>query len=101
VVYLADAGRGLPKRARIQYNLGLLLQQLGRSSDAEAAFNQALSLEPVNHDYLLALADFYLKQRRLPEARVIAQQMTALSPGDPTGPKIIDLIERLEAVPQD
>ena len=101
VVYLADAGRGLPKRARIQYNLGLLLQQLGRSSDAEAAFNQALSLEPVNHDYLLALADFYLKQKNLPQARDIAEQMMALSPGDPTGPKIIDLIERLEAVRQD
>ena len=101
VVYLADAGHGLPKRSRIQYNLGLLLQQLGRSSEAEVALNQALSIEPVNHDYLLALADFYLKQRQLPQARALAKQMTVLFPNDPTGQKIIDLIERLQTVSPD
>ena len=47
------------------------------------------------------LGDSALEEVADHEARDIAEQMMALSPGDPTGPKIIDLIERLEAVRQD
>jgi len=100
VVYLSRAGQGLPDRARIQYNLGLLLQQLSRSVEAEKALAKALMIEPANRDFLLALADFYFKQRRWNDARRIAKQMKAMHPGDPTGQKIIDLIQQREAVLQ-
>jgi tetratricopeptide (TPR) repeat protein len=99
VDFLSQAGRGLPDRARIQYNLGLLLQQLNRGSEAEKALAKALTIEPSNRDFALALADFYFKQRRWEAARRIAKQMITLHPDDPTGLKILDLIQQREAPP--
>ena len=67
--YLELAARGMPKRARIHYNLGLLRQHLKQDSDAEASLLKAQELEPDNLDYLYALADFYLKRRKLTESQ--------------------------------
>ena len=50
--YLKQAARGLPTRARIHYNLGLLMQYLKQDLDAEAALLKAQELEPDNLDYL-------------------------------------------------
>jgi tetratricopeptide (TPR) repeat protein len=92
--YLIQATKGMPKRARIHYNLGLLLQHLGQDSDAEASLLRAQELEPDNLDYLYALADFYLKRRKLQKARNIAKEMVARHPSQRIGQDILNLIEK-------
>jgi Tfp pilus assembly protein PilF len=96
--YLDLAAMGMPARARIHYNLGLLLQHLKRDSDAEASLLRAKELEPDNLDYLYALADFYLKRKKLRKARSIAEEMKARHPSQRIGHDIFNLIEKnLEA----
>ncbi|UCG06836.1 MAG: tetratricopeptide repeat protein [Desulfobacterales bacterium] len=92
--YLKQAARGMPDRARIHYNLGLLLQRLKQDSDAEAALLKAQELEPDNLDYLYALADFYLKRKKLQQARNIAREMVARHPSQQIGHDILNLIEK-------
>jgi Tfp pilus assembly protein PilF len=96
--YLDLAAGGMPARARIHYNLGLLLQHLKRDSDAEVSLLRAKELEPDNLDYLYALADFYLKRKKLRKARSIAEEMKARHPSHRIGHDIFNLIEKnLEA----
>jgi predicted CXXCH cytochrome family protein len=92
--YLKLAARGMPDRSRVHYNLGLLLEHLKQDSDAEAALLKAKELEPDNLDYLYALADFYLKRKRLPQARAIAEEMVARHPADRVGHEILNLIKK-------
>ncbi len=92
--YLERAAKGLPEHSRIQYNLGLLLHALKRHSQAEAALQRALSLEPINMDYLYALADFYLKRNRLAEAGKIAERMVDAHPDQRVGREVLELIDR-------
>ncbi len=91
--YLKQAAKGMPNRARIHYNLGLLLQHLKKDSDAEASLLKAQELEPDNFDYLYALADFYLKRKKLQQARSIAEEMVARHPTQRIGHDILNLIE--------
>jgi tetratricopeptide (TPR) repeat protein len=92
--HLKVASQGMPKRARIQYNLGLLLQHLKRDSDAEAALLAAIEIEPDNLDYLYALADFYLKRKKLLKASSIAQEMVAKHPDQRIGHDILNFVEK-------
>ena len=96
--YLKQAASGMPDRARVHYNLGLLLQYLKQDLEAEDALLKAKELEPDNLDYLYALADFYLKKRKLQLARSIAKEMVARHPTQRIGHDMLDLIEKnLEA----
>jgi predicted Zn-dependent protease len=72
----------------------LLLQVLQRDSEAEAALQRALGLEPANMDYLYALADFYLKRNRLGEAKKMAEKMVAAHPDQRIGRDLMEMIER-------
>jgi Tfp pilus assembly protein PilF len=92
--YLKQATEGMPARARIHYNLGLLLQHLKQDSDAEASLLKAQELEPDNLDYLYALADFYLKRKKLQQARSIAKEMVARHPTQQIGHDILGHIEK-------
>jgi tetratricopeptide (TPR) repeat protein len=92
--HLASAAEGMPDRARIRFNLGLLLQHLKQDSDAEAALLAALELEPDNLDYLYALADFYLKRKKLQQAKGIAEQMVAKHPAQRIGHDLLEMINR-------
>jgi len=92
--YLDLAAKGMPKRARIHYNLGLLLQHLKRDSDAEVSLLNAKELEPDNLDYLYALADFYLKRKKLQKAGSMAKEMVARHPNQRIGHDILNLIEK-------
>jgi len=92
-IYLKQAAQGMPERARIHYNLGLLLQHLKKDSDAEASLLKAQELEPDNLDYLYALAEFYLKRRKLLKAKSIAEKMVTRHPAQKIGHDILDLIE--------
>lgn len=49
--YLERAAKGMPDRSRVQYNLGLLFQVLQRDTQAEAALQKTLGMEPANLDY--------------------------------------------------
>ena len=92
--FLERAAAGLPSRSRVHYNLGLLRTELGRDEGAEEALSHALSLEPTNPDYLYALADFYVKRARWPEALRIAERMIATHPDAPIGPDLKRQIEQ-------
>ncbi len=83
--FLSEAAAGMPDRARIHYNLGLLQQQLGKDREAEASLRRAIEIEPESMDFLYALADFFVKRGRLPEAKLIAEQMVAKHPTSPLG----------------
>ncbi|MCJ7684054.1 MAG: tetratricopeptide repeat protein [Desulfobacteraceae bacterium] len=94
VQYVSKAALGMPKRARVQYNLGLLLQQLGRTEEAEAALLRSLEMEPDSIDYLHAVADHYLRQGKLHEARRIAEQMVAKHPKNNLGRRLLRFIDQ-------
>ena len=92
--HLDLAAGGMPGRARIHYNLGLLRQHLKQDSDAEASLLKAQELAPDNLDYLYALADFYLKRRKLNKARSIAEEIVARHPNQRIGHDMLNLIEK-------
>jgi tetratricopeptide (TPR) repeat protein len=78
--YLDRAAAGLSQRARVQYNYGLLLAQVGRDDEAEVALRSALDLEPENYDYLYALIEFYYRRSRFGKALVLADRMIETHP---------------------
>lgn len=49
---------------------------------AEAALSKALFLEPENFDFLLAMADYYLKKEQFSKAVSVAQKMILLFPNN-------------------
>ena len=93
-VYLKRAARGMPGRARVHYNLGLLLQHLKRDSEAEVALARAMTLEPDNINYLYALTEYYLKRGKFQEAKPIAEQMVARHPEVQVGHNLLSIINR-------
>jgi tetratricopeptide (TPR) repeat protein len=93
-VYMEKASKGMPERARVHYNLGLLLQYLRQDAEAEAALLKALKLDTDNMDYLYALADHYLKRGKLQKAKIIAEQMVAKHPDQRIGHELLEFIER-------
>ena len=60
-----DSGPALPEA---HVNLGNLLQQTGRASEAEAAYRQALTLKPTLAEAHRNLSSVLLWQNRIPEA---------------------------------
>jgi len=92
-LYLERAAKGMPERARVHYNLGLLQQYLNRQEAAEASLKRAVRLEPGSLDFLYALADFFIKQKRWQEAERVAQQMVKVHPDVKTGHDILNYIQ--------
>ncbi len=79
---LAEAARLLPTRARVQYNLGLALQQLGQRKPAEAALLQAQRLDPL--DPAALRPGRVLRPGRQPaKALQSAEKLQSLRPDDP------------------
>jgi tetratricopeptide (TPR) repeat protein len=93
VEYLEIAAEQNPDRSRIFYNLGLLYQYLENFNEAKGNLQKCLNLEPDNFDYLLALADFYIKQGDPAKARPLAEKMIQLYPENTTGQEILNLID--------
>jgi tetratricopeptide (TPR) repeat protein len=98
-VFMKRAAEATPDMARPHYNLGLTLQMLERHSEAEASLLRALDIEPSNMDYLYALADHYMKRRRLQDALSIAERMIATHPDARVGHDLKALIERNTQTP--
>ena len=79
---LAKAARLLPTRARVHYNLGLALQQLGQRPPAEASLLQAERLDPADAATPYALAVFYVQGGEQAKALQWATKAQALRPDD-------------------
>jgi Tfp pilus assembly protein PilF len=95
VRYLRKAAEGMPTRARVHYNLGLLLQQLKRLDEAERYLLRALQIEPDSMDYLFAVADHYIKRRKLAEAKRVAELMISKHPSNDLGRRLLRVIEQM------
>jgi tetratricopeptide (TPR) repeat protein len=78
----------MPRNARIRYNLGLLLQQLGRLEEATTALEGAVAIEPRSADLLFALGDHYLRRGRADDALTVAERLTAVVPDHPAGQQL-------------
>jgi len=94
VVFLERAAVLQPDRARAHYNSGLALQALGRIDEAGAALLRAVEVDPVNLDYLYALADHHARAGNLRAALVVAEQMIAIHPESPIGRDLKAQLER-------
>ena len=88
VVFLRRASEGLPERAMVHYNYGLAAQSLGRLEEAERALSRALALEPENPDFLLALADHFLRREMPTRALEMADRLLEVAPGHPRGQRL-------------
>jgi len=93
-LYLSTAARGMPNRARVSYNLGMLMDFLQKDMEAEAALRQALAISPDNAEYLIALAQFYLKRGKYREAKPFAKRLSKVHPTNPAGPKMLEFIHQ-------
>jgi superkiller protein 3 len=74
-----------PQNAVYQYNLGLLLAELGRHAEAEAAFRRAIELNP---DYAAAwnnLGALYQSLQRHEEAETAYRRVIEFDPDDAQG----------------
>ncbi len=90
---LGDAVRLMPRRARVLYNYGLTLQQMGRRHAAEAALLRAYELDTGDSQIVYALAIFYLQQQADARAMVYAKHLSELTSTD-AGAR--QLLERLQ-----
>ena len=86
---LAEAARLLPTRARVHYNYGLALDQMGRDDLAEASLLRAQRLDPEDPAAPYALALFYANSGRRNQALDWAERLRTLRPGDPQVHRLI------------
>jgi tetratricopeptide (TPR) repeat protein len=84
----------MPDRSRVHYNLGLLLDYLGRDVQSESTLQRALKLEPANIEYLNAIVQYYLKREMYQEAKRIAEQIISRHPTNRLGPQLMEIINR-------
>jgi Tfp pilus assembly protein PilF len=71
----------MPDYGRVHYNHGQVLLVLDQPEQAEAALLMALSTEPRNQDFFVALADYYLKSGQPEKARDLAINSLRQFPG--------------------
>ena len=69
--YLGKAAVGM-NYGRAHYNHGQVLMVLNKPRQAETALQKALSLEPQNQEFFIALAQLFLKNGRPDKARSLA-----------------------------
>jgi predicted CXXCH cytochrome family protein len=81
---MATAVRLDPTQARMQYNLGLAQQQIGKGDEAELALRAACEIDPRMADAWHALALVYAERGDWERARQCADRLTRLAPAEPT-----------------
>lgn len=74
-----------PAQASAWFNLGFVLEELGRIDEAEAAFRQATDLEPLLDRAWYGLGLCLIRQRRFDAAVEALRRNTALQPMSPFG----------------
>ena len=85
---LRRAVDALPERARVRYNHGLLLGQLGRKSEAERVLLEAHDLDPQDPSILQALTALYEERGDARRARIFAERWRTIHPSAPPPPSI-------------
>jgi predicted CXXCH cytochrome family protein len=94
--YLEIAAQQIGGRPRIFYNLGLIYQFIGENENAEVNLKKCLDMDPGNFDFLLALADHYLKAGAGEKARPLAKKLMELYPESPTGSDLLRMIDEAD-----
>jgi Tfp pilus assembly protein PilF len=93
IKYMKKASELMPERARINYNVGLMLQNIGRKNEAEKELLKALKKEPNNFDFLYALTDHYIKRGKYSKAKKIAMKIKKSFPTNSLGNELLKFIE--------
>ena len=91
---LAEAVRLSPNNARMHYNYGVALQQLGKADQAEQAYRAAYKLAPRVPDYLSALVSLYTQQERWDRALKCAEELVRRQPDDPQMRALLEYVKR-------
>ena len=76
------------------YNLGLVLELLGRHGEAAQALEQAIALEPQNPKYYLSLCNVYLKLGDNDKSLNALQKAHSLDPADQN---IVNKIDKVKS----
>jgi tetratricopeptide (TPR) repeat protein len=98
--HLARATELLPGRPRVRYNRALLLQRLGRDSQAEETLLEAHELAERDPDILYALAVFYAQREDWSRALPYAEELTKLAPEAPGPRQLLEQIrQRVSSAP--
>ena len=84
----------MPYHARVHYNMGLLLNYLGRSTEAGQSLLKAVEIEPDNIDFIYALADFYIKTGNLSQAKIVVEQIIEKYPNLQLGYDLLDVVNQ-------
>ena len=77
---IEEALRVKPDESRTFVNLGAIRMQTGEAKEAEAAFRQAIALEPASVNAHLALANYLWAAERASEAEQSIKQALSLEP---------------------
>jgi predicted CXXCH cytochrome family protein len=81
--WLDQAAIALPGNPKIRYNQGLLLLQLHRRAQAQAALEAGLAQSAKNPDLLYALIYLHVSAGEREQAVAYVQRLTAVAPDDP------------------
>ncbi|MFA5239829.1 MAG: tetratricopeptide repeat protein [Phycisphaerae bacterium] len=78
------------------YWLGLAEQEQGQTQQSQFCYNKAMSLNPANVDYILAVAETYAEQEKLEDAiKLLEEKMTTMPKEIPLKTAAADLMWRL------
>ncbi len=80
ITEIEEAIKISPDSSRAFINLGTVRTQGGEAKQAEAAFRQAIALDPSSLDAKLAFANFLLAVQRWPEAEAMLKEVLAKEP---------------------
>lgn len=80
---LRESLRRDPRQARTWYNLGLVLNQEGRTEEALTALASAEALGPMDPDIPFAAATIFAQHGRMAEAGAAVGRALAIDPGHP------------------
>lgn len=97
--WLDRAARLAPANARIHYNHGLALQQLGRLDEAETALRSAYERSPAV-DYLYALALLFAERKDWPKARKCVDGLIQMDPQSRQWPALREQMQEAEEPPR-
>ena len=81
----------------MHYNYGLLLQQLHRRDEAQAALQKAHALQPQDTDIVYALVVFHTQGEDWSKALEYARALQALAPDNPDTARLLQQLERASA----
>jgi predicted Zn-dependent protease len=91
---LKRASELMPEKARVRYNYALVLQSLGRLSEAESEMLTAYRADMSDPNIVYALTVLYAQHGRWNKALPFAQKLVELLPGAPRALQLLKQIEQ-------